>query len=132
RSGAAVARVAAEDGGGPSLGRMVGGAWPIEDCLIKQPRHRGAHEMLNTKIRTAIIGLAATFSVAAAVGPMALAASAEYVRYHYQHCNYLYHAFEEDAELRAVIGTLRVGAERVECALACAWGAQAFEVRRFL
>jgi hypothetical protein len=33
--------------------------------------------MLNTKIRTAIIGLAATFSVAAAVGPMAPAASAE-------------------------------------------------------
>ena len=61
--------------------------------------------MLSTKIRTAIIGLAATLSVAAAaIGPMAPAASAVYIRYHYQYCNDMHRTFEEDAEKWAKSG----------------------------
>jgi hypothetical protein len=87
-----------------------------------------AHEMLSTKIRTAIIGLAATFSVAAAVGPTAPVASADYVRYHYQYCNDLHRQFEEAAEQWASSGgtDMKAYEEAVEDAYqgethGCAW-----------
>ena len=60
--------------------------------------------MLSTKIRTTIVTLIAASSFAFVVGPLTPAASAEYVRYHYQYCNDLHHALEEDAEQWAKSG----------------------------
>jgi hypothetical protein len=54
--------------------------------------------MLSSKIRTTVIGLAATFSVAAAFGQMAPAASADYVRLHYEYCHQMKEAFEAEIE----------------------------------
>ena len=84
--------------------------------------------MLTTKIRTSVIGLVATFSIAAAVGPMAPAASAEYVRFHYEYCHQMKEEFEAEIEKYAKSGGTDVKAfnEAVEYLRAaeahgCSW-----------
>jgi hypothetical protein len=61
--------------------------------------------MLSTKIRTAIIGLAATFGVAAAVGPFAPAASAHgNNNLHWEFCHQLKQEAEQEIEKYAKSG----------------------------